>query len=52
MNTVYELIGNDSLNMELTHFDKVISKISQSQGSGERDDNSKFFSNNWFTKID
>ena len=27
MKTVFELIGNDSLNMELSHFDKVISKF-------------------------
>lgn len=47
MNTIYELLSNDSLNMELTHYDKVVSKISQSHGSGERDDNSKFFSYNW-----
>ena len=47
MNTVYELIGNDNLNMELSHFNNVVSKISQSKGSGEINDDSKFFNNNW-----
>ena len=47
MNTVYELISNDSINMELDHFNNVVKKISQSAGSGERDDHSKFFKNNW-----
>ena len=47
MNTVYELISNDSINMELDHFNNVVKKISQSAGSGEREDDSKFFKNNW-----
>ena len=47
MNTVFELIGNDNLNMELSHFNNVVSKISQSKGSGEINDDSKFFNNNW-----
>ena len=35
MNTVFELLSNDSINMELDHFENVVKKISQSAGSGE-----------------
>jgi len=47
MNTVYELLSNDSINMELDHFESVVKKISQSAGSGETQDDSKFFKYNW-----
>ena len=47
MNTVFELLGNDSINMELDHFENVVKKISQSYGSGETQDDSKFFKYNW-----
>ena len=47
MNTIFELMSNDSITMELDHFNNVVKKISQSAGSGERDDDSKFFKNNW-----
>ena len=40
-------MSNDSITMELDHFNNVVKKISQSAGSGERDDDSKFFKNNW-----
>ena len=47
MNTVFELLSNDSISMEIDHFNEVVKKISQSAGSGERDDDTKFFKYNW-----
>jgi hypothetical protein len=47
MNTVFELLSNDSISMEIDHFNEVVKKISQSAGSGERDDHTKFFKYNW-----
>jgi len=46
-NTIFEMIGSDGILLEEGHLNDVVKKISQSYGSGERDDHSKFFKNNW-----